>query len=268
MPKKNPRRRFSSEEGREAVLTAGHKLLKLAGVDSGTTGVTLNDAIIESGVPRGSAYRYFIDPLLSPQEQFRLELLCKLVVSGAVGPSDSTMVKATATFESQRERLESGDPIEFAKAFREIIRVGTNENIRSLASSFRWHVYLSSLAATATGNEHPRVLEAQSAGSVDATHHYMQLYQTMIAAFGLKLREEFVWEHFTSMAFAAAQGVALHTRFNDWLRLERPTGPEGEMQEWSCFGVMFESLVLRCFEADKDALVSADISVWVTSGLH
>ena len=259
--------RFSAEQAREAVLAAGQKILEERGMDSGLGRVTLNEAISVAGVPRGSAYRLWTSPGdRKPQDLFRTELLVRLIKSGTAAESQMTFDVASTALQAQTEKIASREPSEMAQALRQVIRLGTAANLRSLESSTDWYVYLSSLASMHFVNDNEQVrelAEAHRAGEREATYRYIDLYKVLSTSFGLRLRTGYDWEHFAALAAGAAQGSALRFRFNDWATVMRPTGPGGAVQEWTNFGVTFEALIILCFEADPESEGCAAIHQWL-----
>ena len=68
---------------------------------------------------------------------------------------------------------------------------------------------------------------------------------------GFRVREPMTMRQFTDAALAWSEGQAIRQRVSgEVTRLSLPTGPDGEMQEWTLFGVGIEALVQQFFEPD------------------
>ncbi|MEL6983451.1 MAG: hypothetical protein AAFO29_13580, partial [Actinomycetota bacterium] len=113
------RQRLSHEQAKAALLEAGRQLLVERGLDIGLGLVTLNAAIVESGVPRASAYRVFEREDADPQVAFRTELLVSYIESDPLAKRrEAAQVIADDTLLA----LQSTDPVVLANALREGIR--------------------------------------------------------------------------------------------------------------------------------------------------
>lgn len=262
------KRRFSSEEARQELLLAGRELVRDRGLEAGLSRVTFGDAIVRSGVPRGSAYRLWANHRFEPQDAFRADLMADLIERGTVAESEPTEVAIFDAAKRELALIDASDPVELAFALRQIVRVGCEVNVKSIAASSEWGVYLASFAAIAFESApDAAIIAAHERGETYATAQYVELYQTLARTFGLRLRSGMSWEQFSSLAAAAAQGAALRWRFNvSSRRIPRPTGRDGANQDWTAFGVLFEGLLLATATADRDGstTVSADLSSWLT----
>ena len=92
---------------------------------------------------------------------------------------------------------------------------------------------------------------------------YKELYMTMAAMFGFRMRYCYTWEQFDTAAGAIAEGIALRVPISPHVTgIMRNTGPDGTEQEWTLFAVCFEALLRQFFEPDPDSpLTSIDHEV-------
>jgi hypothetical protein len=75
---------------------------------------------------------------------------------------------------------------------------------------------------------------------------------------GFRIRAPRTVRQFTEAVLAWSQGHAIRHRVSGNVpRLSLPTGPGGELQEWTLFSVGLEGLVLQFFEPDPDVRTPA-----------
>lgn len=255
------RPRLSREEAREALLEAGRQLLFENGLDTGLGLVSLNDAVQASGVPRASAYRLFENDELDPQEAFRIELLISYIEQD---PLDERRDAMLGVLDSALTLLGSDDPVDLATGLREAIRLSFAGKLAPLADDPNWGVAGPSMAITAMNDWAPQQLvDAHRAGLLAHVRWQRPLLQAAISAAGLRLRPEFDWD---AWGLLVASGPIAHSFLNryfpDLNEIERPTGPDGELQVWGHAAMLAEGLARTTLEPDPDAPVSADLSTW------
>lgn len=257
----NKRPRLSRDEARTALLAAGKRLLVARGLDTGLGLVTLNDAIVESGVPRASAYRVYAEDDIDPQVAFRIELLTSYIEGD---PLQSRREVAQAIADETLAEFDTTDPRKLAAALREIIRVGAGDNLASLSADPNWKIIGPSLAVTGLSDWAPEELVAAHRGAVMASiEAFTPLYKVLGKACGLRLTQPFTWEMMGLFAAQVAATVTFHSKcFPELQEIMRPTGPGGELQPWSQNAILVEGIVRLVSEPDPDAEVSADLSAW------
>ncbi len=255
------RQRLSQDDTREAVIEAGKRLLLERGLDTGLGLVTLNDAIIESGVARASAYRVFTNDDIDPQVAFRTELLIRYILAD---PIELRSEAAEAIVRQAAPGFETDDPVELATAMREAIRLGFAGNVVSLVEDPNWRIIGPSWAATALTDWAPEELvQAHREGDLASVRYFVPLYKEVCRACGLLLRPELDWTTFALLANSTAASASFYMKYHPELRvIMRPTGPGGEEQPWSHAAILVEGLALSSFVPDPDAAVSADLASW------
>lgn len=256
------RQRLSQEDTREAVIEAGKKLLLERGLDTGLGLVSLNDAIVESGVARASAYRVFTDDDIDPQVAFRTELLIRYILAD---PIELRSEAAEAIVRQAAPGFETNDPVELAHHLREIVRLAFAGNVAGFAEDPNWRIVGPSWAATALAEWAPQeLIDAHRAGTVHTAEYYIPLYKQVVAACGLRLRAEFTWQTMALLTNSTSTVASFYKRYHPELhKVMRPTGPDGELVPWSHAAILMEGLVLTVLEADPQAAVSADLSSWI-----
>ncbi len=255
------KRRYSLDETLQLVIGAGYLLLRERGLSLGIERVSLQDAILEAGVPRTSAYRAFESGVLDPQANFRRQLVAHLLSDVA---SDSRDALADV-FGNERPDLGDRSAVDLARIARGVIRRAGEVNLELALADHRAFLYLVALAAGNTEpDENPDMARILEANEEAQGKQYAQLGRVFATTFGLRLRRGMSWSVFGGLAASAAHGVVARVRYNPSLReISRPTGAHGETQVWSALAMNFESLVLMAFEADPDAERSADLRTWL-----
>jgi hypothetical protein len=112
-------------------------------------------------------------------------------------------------------------------------------------------------ALAASGEPHeyrPRIEAALVAAYSAHALRFEEAYTGLADFFGLQLQEPLTVRQFAIAAESLAEGSALrhHVCAPDMEGILRPTGPGGELQTWTLFGVGLESLVNQFFVLDPD----------------
>ena len=257
-----PERKYrKAADSKAQLIAAGRELLAERGLAPGLSRVTLNDAIERSGIPRSSAYRLYSGGP-GPLESFRIALLESLSADHL--DRDSTWGSVNGVVETHAEDLDGDDPVRMAIALREVIRVGVASNINDWIESIGFYVVASTMvAASSPGTDSSADLELLRSGEGHLLKTIIPVYKSVAEMVGLRLRSGLDWEGFARVVTSAVDGVALrHVVEPDLMSIERPTGPDGAMQQWTSAAVIFESMVYAYTEPDPKRTTSADLSVW------
>jgi len=91
------------------------------------------------------------------------------------------------------------------------------------------------------------------AGYEGATQLWEDAYAALAATLGMRPRSPLTVRQFTVAVGALAEGCSLRQRLDPNMDgIRRPTGPDGEDQEWSVFAIGLEALQRLFFEPDPD----------------
>lgn len=245
--------KYPTEEVRSRLHEAARESLRQHGITSGLDAVTLDVCIAEADVPRGSAYRLFQVEGASPQDAFRREVALTLLreLPARLG-LEATRTDFENLYAEAKDELDSADLPERAHIARNMIRVGANENFRRLDTSSNWLIYSALRTAAVSRFDDPELRQAVLEGEEYLIRRYTGLYKMIADAVGLRIREPYTYEEFAICAYALNEGIAnrLSSSFRRY-DIERPTGPDGEMQPWSLFAIAFEALVPKFFELEE-----------------
>lgn len=216
------------------------------GIVGGLDAINLDSAIADVEVPRGSAYRLFQSATMTPQDVFRREVAIEILrdYPATIG-LPLTITEYEEALETLTERVDPGDDNAMRSTLLELIRVVTGENFDRLDNSQNWRIYsaLRTAALTRHGSD-PELLEAVRTGEEAVISGYAALYERIATMFGHEIREPFTYAEFSATIYALNEGLA--NRVTDVYRrrdIKLPSGPEGEMQEWTLFAASFTALI-------------------------
>ena len=258
------KKRFTAAQARAALLDAGLQLLEERGLELGVARVSLNDAVLRSGVPRPSAYRVFSSGDLDPQDEFRTNLLLHLFTDSThQRATERAFAAAADVLLVERLRVDRGDPDELAFVLREMVRSAA-ATIWSSATAVEG-VHLSTVLSLVVDPEPYQPL----VGAVDrhrreTVERNLGFYRATCKTFGIRPRRPFDLRQVALyFAFAVDQIWDGNLGLGDEPGILRPTGPHGELLPWTPFGISLEGLILVMFEEDPDAPASARLSAWL-----
>ena len=140
---------------------------------------------------------------------------------------------------------------------REVCRLSAAANTRALGTSTDWLLWIGIWAVTAVGAapERRRRVEAALEQAYEAvTERMEEVYRAGMNFVGYRLRPGLTLRQFTIAAAALAEGCVLRDRVDaaHMNGIKRPTGPDGEEEEWTLFGLALEALAAQFFELDPD----------------
>ena len=216
--------------------------------------MTLDGAIADADVPRGSAYRLWQDDNFTPQQSYRRAV--QVAVLERAGQGVESM---TAKFKETRDEysvyLESDDPEDRDWAFRTILRIVANHSFERLDGSRCWRLY-QALRGCVVAKTAPGVaaLDAVRRGEEAQIEAYAAMYDEIAKVYGARIREPYTMKEFATCAFALNQGIA--SKVTEGFRrrdITRPTGRNGEDEDWTLFAVGLEALVDQFFEPAEAA---------------
>ena len=245
--------KYPADEVRLRLLEAGREVVLRHGPGCGLDPVTLDGAIAEADVPRGSAYRLWQDDVLTPQQAYRQAVQIDLLRRAGDGVPEAT-AKFKETYDEFAEFSQSQDPDERKWAFRTIMRIVANHSYERLFESRKWRVY-QALRSNVVAKASPRaeaieVIRHAEAVQIEA---YAEMYSEIAKVYGIRIREPYTMHEFATSAFALNEGIA--SRVTDGFRrhVERPTGRHGEDEEWTLFAIGLEALADHYFEPVESA---------------
>ena len=247
--------RHTRDELRELILETGRTMLKEEGLSSGAAALTFKRvfARIEQDTGVRVTNASVIRRVWDSQSDFQTDVLVRVAqgqnaaeidaAEEVIGPIVSSITLTT---------LESRE-----QALRDLCRLAGELNARAVRESVNWPLLIGVWAQTATGDqsEGRKRIEASLLSAFDGfTARIEAIYGGMAALLGLRLREQFTLRDFVIAEDSLSEGYGIRDRLDDssMRMVVRPTGPNGEPQEWTIFAVALEGLVRQFFEFDPD----------------
>jgi len=258
------KRKFTREQARSALLTAGQEILGEVGLSGGVGRVTLAEAINRSGVPRPSAYRVFGETELDPQRAFNEELIVEITGFGPKLSLPELAQRARVVFADTEALGVDATPENLTWLSRELIRVLTGAlSCRSFATETEAGVYLSVLAATLDTAPNERVASAARIALDGTVSELIPFVREALSAFGLRLREGWTLLDVASALVSAVIGAVLTAQVTPApAEMQRPTGQGGTDQPWTPLGLTVLGITAQVVEPDPRMVAAAQPMRW------
>jgi len=141
-----------------------------------------------------------------------------------------------------------------SEALSEVCRVAGEALGDALRHSARWSVWIN-VWTMATSSDLPdryqRVLSALMQSYDAINQEGEEAFGSLMTLFGYRIKEPLTVPQFLNAVGALSEGCSLRDRVdNKMLGIVRPTGPHGEDQQWTIFGIGLHALVMEFFELD------------------
>ncbi len=247
--------RYSREELKDLLLETGRTMLKEEGLSSGAEGLTFKRVFdrVERDTGTRLTNASVIRRVWDSQADYQSEVLVAVtqgqdgteirLAMAALAPIVATIT--VTTLESREQGL------------KDLCRLGGALNAQAVRESVNWPLLIGVWALTATGGptaSRQKIEAALLASFEQFTAQLESTYGAMADFLGLRLREQFTLHDFVVAEDSLSEGYGLRDRFGDTTKkvVVRPTGPNGEMQDWTIFAVALEGLVRQFFEFDPD----------------
>jgi len=248
-----PRR--SRRELAGLLVDAGRSILEEEGLDIGAGHLTFKRVFDHlestSGVRLTNAS--VIGRVWEDQEDFRTDVLVSIAsTADASGELDRTLEVLLPLLES----ADLSTPAARTALLRELARVGGEAGIRTRLGTRDWSlwvgVWVLALTTPLSGRR-LRIRQALEAGLDSVTDLWESLFAELCAQLGLRVRAPLTLRQYTAAVSSMVEGSALRQGGDpDPVLIERPTGPDGGLQEWTLFGVCLEALAFRFLEIDPE----------------
>jgi hypothetical protein len=249
---RQPRR--TKEELRALMLEAAQQILVEEGLSAGTDSLTFPRVF--DRVERDTGLRLTNASILrrvwESQSDYHTDVLLAVASQFAFVENQTTMVVTDPLIAD----LDLSTPENRLAAARECCRVGCAAVVTAMAQSAGWALWMGVWALATAGEETEqkrRVKEALWASYEAGNQFYVQSYAGLSDLVGIRLREGLTVEQFVVATGALAEGCTLRNRLDENLvGFMLPTGPDGEEQEWTLFGLGVHALIERFYEIDPD----------------
>ena len=247
--------RRTKEDLRALLLDAAQTILREEGLGVGTDGLTFKRVFdrVEQDTGLRLTNASVIRRVWENQADYQTDVLLDIL------SADDNTEEFNSTFGEIIPLMAGFDlstPARRWAALREVCRIGGRANIQALRASNTWSLWIGIWALATAGevNEHKRRIQrALLDGYESIAQLYLQTYTALAEFLGVRLQEGLTMRQMTVSVGALAEGCALRNRVDsDMDGIMLPTGPDGEVQEWTLFGLGLEALAMRYLEIDPD----------------
>ncbi|HXW81135.1 MAG TPA: hypothetical protein VEJ84_16665 [Acidimicrobiales bacterium] len=244
--------RLARAELRSMLLDAALEILREEGLHTGSVNITFKrvcDRILERTgiqVTNGSV----IKRIWENQAEFQADVLVTVA-------NDQSRPELGLIFNALGPLLEDADLSSAesrARLVQQVCRVGGEANAVATAESPNYPLWMHVVATAITtphAQQRERILMALREGYTSFTKLWEESFAALAAHLGLRIRPESDMSQFVTVIVALDQGFSLRHRINGRIEyVTRPTGPNGENEDWTLFALGLEALVNQCFEPD------------------
>ncbi len=247
--------RHSREELRKLLLEKGRAILGEEGLGTGAEALTFKRVFdrVEQDTGVRLTNASVIRRVWENQAEFQVDVLVAIALGDYDGDFDDALEYVKPVLAS----VDRSSPESRRRAMREICRVGgavTAQALRQSSTLPSW-IGVWALAASGESSDYRKKIEdALLSGYETFTERIEGMYSALTAYLGFRLREGLTLRHFVIASDSLSQGYGLRDRIDSSATetIIRPTGPDGEAQEWTIFGMALEGLVREFFEIDPD----------------
>jgi len=250
------RARRSRDELHELLLQEGRAILADEGLEAGSSNLTFKRVFdrLEAKTGERITNASVIRRVWENQVDFQTDVLVS-VAQDEARPEAGGAVEAIASLLAD---LDLSTPESRARAVREVCRVGGTASSTAIQGSSNWPLWISVMAlatATASPEQQQRIKSGLAEGYESLTEFWRGNFEALMATLGLRPRPGATLDQFVLAVIALSEGCSLRQRTSDHIEvMVRPTGPDGEDQEWSLFACGLEALVNHFLEPDPDAI--------------
>jgi hypothetical protein len=234
------------------MLEAGRGILEDEGIETGSNNLTFKRVFdrvqATTGVQLTNAS--VIRRVWENQADFQADVLVTVAQDEGRPEIEHTVAAVVSVLgDTDLSTLESR-----LRTVRELCRVGGAASSDAIGNSPNWSLWISVLAIATTARN-PAQLQRVRAGLLDGyetvTKFWSETYGGLMEFLGLRIRQPWTLRQFTVAVTAYSEGYSLRQHVEgDMERFLRPTGPDGEDQEWTLFAAGLEALVMQFFEPD------------------
>ncbi len=251
---------LSRDELRSLLLETGRTLLIEEGLGTGVETLTFKRVFerVEADTGRRLSNASVIRRVWENLADYQTDVLVSVAQQDGLGEFDETFAAVAPLFTS----LDLSTEESRERSLREVCRVGGAANTLALLESPHWSLWIAVWALATAESLRPdeqradnqeKIRRALLAGYEGFTQLWEDAYAALAASLGVRPKSPLTVRQFTVAVGALAEGCSLRQRLDSGMDgILRPTGPNGEDQEWSVFAIGLEALVRLYFEPDPD----------------
>jgi hypothetical protein len=250
----------SREDLRRLLVQTGRTLLIEEGLGIGTGTLTFKRVFerVEADTGLRLSNASVIRRVWENLADYQADVLATIAAEDGLGEFDRT-IRALAPVVAE---LDLSTPEARDRSLREVFRHGGAANIFALLESPNWSLWIGvwamAMADTLEGggqslDHQGRIRASLLEGYEGFTRLWEDAYTRLAAILGVRIRQPLTMRQFTVAIGALAEGCSLRQRLDPQMEgILRPTGPGGEVQEWTLFGIGLDALQQLFFEPDPE----------------
>jgi len=242
--------RLQRAELRSLLLGAGRAILLDRGLETQASSVTFKAALDRVAADTGLRFSNasIIGRIWKDQREFRLEVLNSFASIDYRSEIDSVVAAIAPVLAESDLSTEASR----SAALREVCRVGGATHVMALrdSSTFALWIGIWSIAASSDSSAEQRDLhEALTDGYEVINNHFENAFGELMDILKVQVRKPLTVRQFADAVGALVEGCSLRDRVTDGMaNIMRPTGPDGQMQEWTSFSIGLVALATEFFE--------------------
>ena len=247
--------RHSRDEIRQMMMAAGLEILEERGLGVAVGDLTFKRVFDRIDSTRGVRLTNasVIRRVWENQAAFQDDVLAEVALAGDGHAEVAQLVEELAeTIDSIDRSTVEGR----LRGLSELARVGGEAGLRTLTTSRRWALWVGIwvLAVTSPASERGRrIRQALYDGYESSTEQWCGLYGALHSHLGVRLRSPYTLRQMVILTGALIEGDALrHGAGKGGGTVLRPTGPGGELQEWTLYSVGLEAMANQFLEIDPE----------------
>ncbi len=245
------------------MLAAGHTVLVDGGLGTGVDHITFKRVFERLSTDQGIhlTNASVIGRIWPDQAAFQTDVLLDF----ARQESSSQFLQTLGPLQTMVQRADLSSVGSRTLALQQLCRVGAAANIQAIRDSPTWDTWRGVWAyafqragrrpkGPVKGGARQEVRDTLLRGYDETTRHYQELFEAVGPLLGFRLRRPYTYRQLAVAVAALAEGCGLRDQVDPGSSREilRPTGPAGEKQEWTLFGIGLEALLNHFLEPDPD----------------
>jgi len=236
------------------MLDTGRSILNEEGIETASTNLTFKRVFdrVERDTGRHLTNASVIRRIWENQADYQADVLVAIA-------HDDQRPEIERTLDAVRQVLDEVDRTTVGGRLRgmsELCRVAGAANREAIAQSTSWSLWISvvTIAISSSNKEQrDRMCAALTEGYESVAELWEGNYGGLITFLGLRVRAPRTLRQFAHAVASLSEGESLRQNVvRDVVRFDLPSGPGGELQEWTLYAATIEALAIQFFEPDPD----------------
>ena len=249
---RSTQKRQSKRELRQLMLDTGRAILQEEGIETASNNLTFKRVFdrVERSTGRQITNASVIRRVWENQADYQADVLVEIAHDEQRPEVESTLIAVASVLDDIDLTTVDGR----LRGMSEICREAGRASRDSIAESTSWPLWISVVTiATTSSNvdQKDRMCTALAEGYGSVADYWEGIYRGLIDHLGLRLRTPRTLHQFSQAVVSLSEGDSLRQHVVRQARyLDLPTGPGGELQEWTLYAVTLEALAIQFFEPD------------------